>query len=209
MSQLYLSTEVLVIPTVDGKGATVDMKNIHKARARIHELAAMTRAKAGEFLAMLIRASREARDGRGLVKVHFGAWKKKLRKIRGEVILDRGPEKLKEKGLASTRSPAGSEDLRNALVDTDEKYDEAQDNLLKVEAALDHLENTVEELSMAYFSAQALIKGFEPSRSTSGGVGDDNPGELSEVERAQEFTKKYAVVSEDDYEGTGFGAPKI
>lgn len=209
MSELYLSTDVLVIPTVDGRGATVDMKKIHKASARIGELAYMTRAKSGEFLATFIRAVREARDARAMVKGQFGAWKKKLRRIKGEVVLDRGPDKLREKGLASARSPAGSEDLRNALVDTDEEYGDAQDKLLQVEAALDHLENAVEELSMAYFATQSLIKGFEPSRATSGGVGDDDVGARDDVEKAQDFVRSRSVTSEDDYAGTGFGPTKI
>ncbi len=207
-NQLYLSHEVLVVPCVVGKPLALDMKKIHKAESRLIELCAVTKAKAGELMYTLNEALSDARDNYALIKHQFGCWKQKLRTTRGLVILDRAQDLLKDKGLASTRSPAGSADLREAVVDTDPTYLDVTDKLLQVEAALDHVGNKVEKLKTAYFAVRDLTMGQDSKRSTSGGVGDDEPGALTGQERIEAFVKTLGPITEEDTE-SGFGTTKI
>lgn len=211
MSELYLSADVLVVPSVhdDTKPLSLDMKTIHKAEARIHELAFITKAKAGEFVAFMTQAHREARDHRAEVKREWGRWKQRLKTLRGLVVLDRAPTILKQKELASSRSPAGSEDLRDSVVNTDAEYIRAVDKTLQVEAAFDLLDTKVETLRMAYFSAHALTKDFESKRDLSGSAMSDDPAAPDQVEVVQNFVNKHSSSRSEDFDGTGFGPTKI
>lgn len=193
--ELYLSHEVLVVPTVDKAPLTLDMRKIHKARSRLVELCAINRTKAGDFLATVIEAKTQARDYVALVRYQVGRWKAKIKTIRGEIVLDKAPEMLKEKGLSSARSPAGSEDLRDSVVYTSSVHIEATEKLLQAEAALEYLETRVGELTEAYFSAQTIVSGPDPvAKLGEGGV------DLTPYEKAVEFASKY-----EEPQVNGFG----
>lgn len=196
--ELYLSHEVLVVPTVDPRPLSLDMRKIYKARARIIELVALTRAKAGDFLATVIEAKTQARDYQALVRYEVGRWKTRLKTVRGIVVLDKAPEMLKVKGLASSRSPAGSEDLRDSVVFTDSEYIATNEKLLQADAALEYLDTRVGELTEAYFSAQAIIAGPDPVSK----LNEANGHHQSAYEKAVDFARKYDI-EEETTEGFG------
>jgi hypothetical protein len=208
MSDLLLSKDALQVPSAAGKPHILDMRRIHKAEARLVELAALTRPKAGELLHTFIEAYGDARTHLAVLKQEFGASKQKLRQVRGVIVLDRVQDALKEKGLASARSPAGSEDLRDAVVNTDPDYLVAADRLNQVEAAMEHMDGKVKKLDMAYFAINGLIKLNDARQATSGGVGDDEPGAMSPQEKARAFVNQHATIKQENYDD-GFGAPKI
>jgi hypothetical protein len=205
---LLLSRDALTVPSSKGKPHVFDMRRIHKAEGRLIELANVTRLKAGELLYAVIDAFGEARNHLAVLRMEFGASKQKLRTIRGIIVLDRVQEVLKVKGLANTRSPAGSEDLRDGVVNTDPDYLEAADNLSQVEAAMEHMEGKVKKLEMAYFAINSLTKNQDAKKDTSGGVGDDNPGAFTQQEKVERFVNSVSTVKQEDYDGD-FGPPKL
>jgi hypothetical protein len=204
MVELLLSEEALVVPTSTSLALTFDMRKIHRAESRLIEMNGITKAKAGELLFCVIDAFGEAKEHYATLKGEFGRCKQKLRSIRGLIVLDKAPEELKSKGLSSARSPAGSEDLRDGVVNTNADYLKWSDVLIQVETAMDRMESKVEKLKMAYYAISDLIKGVEARKDTSGGVGDDSPGELSRTERSREFVEEQAIVNHPK----GFGTAK-
>lgn len=207
MSDLILNEDALVVPKVGGAPVVFDMRKIHRAEARLCELASITRPKAGELLHTFIDAWGDARDYLATLRGEFGRAKQKLRSVRGAIVLDEAAETLKAKGLASSRSPAGSEDLRDAVVNTSKSYLEATDLLAQIEAAVETMDGKTEKLKMAYFAVNKLIDGPAPNRDLSGGAGDDDPGSMSRHEKVEQFVKDTAR-SAGKYTG-GFGAPKL
>lgn len=209
MSDLLLSEDAFVVPTcVSGeKPHCFDMRKIHNAEARLIELSSITKEKAGELLACFIDAYDNARTFRAVLRGELIRAKQRVKSVAGRVTLDEAATILKEKGLLNTRSPAGSEDLRKAVVDTHADYIAAIDLQAQVEAALDHMDGKVEKMHMAYFSAQELQKGSSLSKHISGGVGDDD-SDLSASEKARVFAEEHSTVKKTSY-GGGFGAPRL
>jgi hypothetical protein len=208
MSDLLLSEDAFIVPTcvVGVKPHCFDMRKIHTAEARLVELSGVTKAKAGELLACFITAYDDARKFRAILRGELIRSKQRVKSVAGRVTLDEAASILKEKGLLNTRSPAGSEDLRKAVVDTHADYIAAVDLQAQVEASLDHMDGKVEKMHMAYFSVQELQKGPEMSKHISGGVGEDS--DLTSRERAQVFAEEHSTVKKVSY-SSGFGAPKF
>jgi hypothetical protein len=203
------ASDALVVPSCKGNSHVFDMRRILTAEARLVELSGLTKAKAGELLHTFINAHKDARAHLAVLRGEFIRSKQRLKEIRAIIVLDEAPEKLKECGLTSSRSPGGSEDLRDAVVNSTKKYQEAVDHLAMIEAVVADMEGRVETLRMAYFSANKLIDGFDGRRETSGGTGYNDVGEFTDEERVSEFIEKHSVVDNNSYSNSGFGAPKL
>ena len=194
-----------MVPSALGKPHCLDMRRIHKAEARLIELSGVTKDKAGELIYCFLESWGEARTYLAVLRQEFARSKQKLRTIRGIIVLDRAADLLASKGLASSRSPAGSEDLRDSVVNTDPDYLAAADVLAQVEAAVETMESKAEKLKMAYFAINKLIDGTGKV-DTSGGTGDDAPGSFSESEKVQKFIEENN--NSANYKKSGFGTPK-
>jgi hypothetical protein len=73
------------------------------------------------------------------------------------VILEVAPIMLQERGLATKKNPAGSEDLRNAVLGQDEEYLSLQDKVHMLEAAYEFLKSKAKGFEMAYSSAKKIF----------------------------------------------------
>ncbi len=211
MSELLLNAdEAFVVPSCTGRPHCFDMRRVFRAESRLIELSGLTKAKAGELLHCFIQAFDDAKTHLATLRGEHMRSKQKVRSVRAVVVLDKASKVLQEKGLASTRSPAGSEDLRSAVVDSNQDYLDAAEHFAQIEAAVEFMEGKVEVLKMAYFSTNKLSDSFEGRRDTSGGTGDDDLGAMTQSERVQEFVSKHATVDRESYQQTkGFGAPKL
>jgi hypothetical protein len=210
MDSLVLGADkALMFPAGNGtdRPLVFDLTGIFKAEGRLVELQAVTKAKAGELTYTFIVAWRDASDYWKRARAQLIRAKRALKEVRARVILDRSSSILKEKGLASSRSPAGSEGLRESVVSLDPEYQAVSDRVEQVEAASDFLETKVELFKMAYFSVDKLVDPSDRAhRDVSGGAGSDEPGVLTREERLEEFVREKAVVNPSHYRG-GFGAP--
>jgi hypothetical protein len=210
MSDLILSADkALVVPAADGQAPLVfDMREIFRAESRLIELNAVTRVKAGELLHTFITAWRDTKRLVARTRRQLVAAKRNVKEARATVIVDKLQEILKEKGLATPKSPSGSEDLRSSIVEKDPDYKAANAIQEEIEAALEWLEIQAETFKMAYFSVNKLIDPREAGASTSGGTGTDEPGTLTDDDRVEEFVNKVTTVDKKNY-SKGFGAPKF
>lgn len=173
----------LMAPTVSGSPLPLAFARIYKAESRIEEVAVVNAHKAPELLACFNMAFLELKEH--LVKLQLLKVDalKAANKRRSVVILDEVPRILREKGISSSRSPGGSEDQRQAILDQDEEYLKAKDRVDLLEAMEELLEGKVEGMEWAFTSVKKVLGNDNPWHHGSGLSKDRNlsaPSELPE-----------------------------
>jgi hypothetical protein len=135
----------------------IDLANVYKAESRIPEVAFVTPQKAPELLALFIDAYSSL--SKHLVALDFerSQAERAANKIRGIIMLDKIPGILAEKGLASSRSPLGSEDVRQAILDTDIEYTTALDKIDALSAGVELIKGKLKSVEMAYTSVKKIL----------------------------------------------------
>lgn len=210
MGEILDPKQALQFPAGDGgQDVVLDLRDMYTAKARLVELQAITRLKAGELLHTFIRAWSDTAKMAKLAERHLTRAKRKLKEVRAVVILDRVPDKLKERGWSTARSPVGSEDIRDSVVAIDADYQKASDRLEQIQAAVAFLDIEAETFKMAYFSINKLIDPHERVQNdTSGGLGESEPGAMTDSEKVEEFVTKHSIVKTQNYRA-GFGPAKL
>lgn len=172
----------LVCPRGHAGGApiVINMKTIVEAEARLFEVQRVTPATAPEQLAYWAEAKRRANDLYVMIAHQRAIAEREAEKTRGRVILDEAPAILKAKGLISDRSPAGSEDLRKAVLATHHEYQEALERVDYLEAVAAWIKGKVDSFTAAYFDVKDHREAARNPmpKNLSGGVDHDaEPGE--------------------------------
>lgn len=149
---------VIAQPNKPVERLDINLEEWAKAEARLAEQASVTAAKAPELMAFFNRQVLEL--DRVLSKLEF-AYQVALReaeKQRSQVLLDRAPTMLRERGLVTGKNPLGSEDLRNAILAQDADYQQALDDADFAKAIK----------ALMKGKADAFLRGFQAVRSTHG-----------------------------------------
>ena len=141
----------------DGPIKKMEVTDIEEGERRIPEVAFVNHQRAPELLAAFNVAYLVA--ARVLTQLEYEHVQAKiiLGDIRGIILLDRAAGVLAAKGLTSDRNPAGSMELRQAVVDTDKEYRAQQDICNQLACARDLFENKKKGLEMAYTSVKKII----------------------------------------------------
>lgn len=156
---MNITEKIITIP----RGVTglapleIDLTNVYRAEGRIPEVAFVTPQKAPELLAVFIDAY--ASLAKHIVAVDFerSQAERAANKLRAIILLDKVPTILKDKGLTSARSPSGSEDLRKAILDSDEEYTSALDKIDQLNALVELIKGKSRSVEMAYTSVKKII----------------------------------------------------
>jgi len=202
---ILLNSDALLVPAGDGVSdpLVLDMTEIYKADTRLCELASVTQMKAGELASAFITAWGKASSYRVKVSTQFARAKHRVRQVKAIIVLDKSTDILKAKGLLKTGAPAGSADLREAVVDSDPDYSAAVMRLAEIEAINEMMEIKAERFKMAYFTLNKLIGGHDANKETSGGAGSDDVGSYSDQEKATQFAQEHAFKPETYSKGFG------
>lgn len=147
----------IMVPRPDGTSVALDMGEIYQAEARVKEVAIVNAHKAPELLAVFNMAFLTLNDHLRKLEMCLNEADKKARQIRSVIILDKVPEILKAKGLASARSPGGSEDQRQAVLDADADYTAARDRVELIRCMIELLKGKRQAFEMAYTSIKKLL----------------------------------------------------
>lgn len=134
-----------------------DITDVQIAESRMFEVAAVTAHKANELLALFNNAFLET--GKALAQARYQHVKAEqaISRRRAVIITDILPAKLVEKGLASARSPLGSEDIRNAFIEQDEAFIAMSDRRDKIKAIMELLETKKKAFENAYTSVKKIL----------------------------------------------------
>lgn len=140
-----------------GKPIQVDLKSIVEAERRIEDIATVTTMKAPELLYTFNKAWKDLHEVVTRVKTEKTIAEIEMARVKGELILDHVPQVLKDKGLWRASSPAGSEDLRQAVLDTTPAYLEIQEKVNQINGAYEFLKGKLDSFRMAYESVKKIL----------------------------------------------------
>lgn len=135
----------------------LDMGKVYAIEQRIAEVAFVTPHKAPELLARFNEAFLDLTRHIPVVKYEQLQAKREANKRRSIVLLDLVPDLLQAKGLATAKSPAGSEDLRKAILDADDEYQDLLRRGEQLDAIVELLEGKLKAIEMAYTSVKKII----------------------------------------------------
>lgn len=131
----------------------------------MHELAFANTNTAKELAATFWDAHSRLARIYGEVSRELASTEVALKKRKAVLTLDVIPDKAKEKGLTSSRSPTGSEDIREAFYYTDDEFVAIKESLGALEAVKEMLEIKLTSLRGAAETAKRMIGEWSPDKS--------------------------------------------
>ncbi len=143
-----------------------ELTDLIKAEQRKSEISYVNKETGPELLMTFNESYCSAKRMMNQVNVEYLQAKKYADQRRAVVILDVVPEVLKAKGLASARSPGGSEDLRKAVLDLDTEHTALCDKVQALEAAYEFLNIKAKGFEMAYHAVKKIFDPFTTSLGT-------------------------------------------
>lgn len=147
------SQNVLLCPRAQ-KGLApipIEIAEIRAIEDRVKEVAFVTPTKAPELLARFNEGYLFLHRQISVLEYEHVQAEREANKVRAVVLLDRVPGVLKEKGLTS------SVDLRNAVLDQDEEYQDACDRANQIRCVVELLKGKMKGLEMAYSSVKKIM----------------------------------------------------
>ncbi|CAB4127291.1 hypothetical protein UFOVP75_123 [uncultured Caudovirales phage] len=160
MSELVTSSKSeLVVPAGNPEKPVLKMAvdYIRRAESRIGEIASMTPLKAPELLATFNQAWMDATRFATMLEAQKVEAQRNVDKVRSVILIDKIPGILLAKNLATPKSPMGSEDVRNAIIDVDVDYNAAIDRYNTIVCYLDLMKGKAKGLEMAYTSVKRIL----------------------------------------------------
>lgn len=163
------TNNTLIVPKADGSSLSFDLNPIIELEKRKKELSYVNKETAPELMYVFNEGFAEVSKMSIRVYQEYEKMYQKSRERRARVILDVAPEELKKRNLLSSRSPAGSEDLRDAVLDLDAEYNELLEKTSALKAAYQFLKIKAKSMEMAY---QAIKKIIDPNATGGGYISD-------------------------------------
>jgi len=152
------STSLIIPSGTPGLGAlTLDLSKVYEAESLLPEVAAVTVEKAGYLMAVFNESYNELIKTIRTVDLECARSKIILNKIRSRIILDEAKDILKAKGLAKDSNPAGSEDLRRAVLEANEEYIQALDRLNFLDITSEFLRGKLKVMDNGYTAVKKLL----------------------------------------------------
>lgn len=174
MASDILIQDTLVIPAAPAIGVTkqiIDLGSIIRLESRLDEVAIITREKGPELLAAFNHATLDCSRLVANIQCRYNKAQRAAAQRAAIVRLDEAKERLTAKGLVSPKSPVGSEDLRDAVVVSDNQYNELLDYCDFLKAALTLVQGKLKAFERAYFSVHKILS---PNQNDNLGLGTDH-----------------------------------
>ncbi|NDD84296.1 hypothetical protein EBZ38_08505 [bacterium] len=153
MSSILQSKTAIVCPS--GKNTNqpliIDLTLIHEVEQRIQEVAFVTSQKAPELMARFNEAFLVLTEYLPKVDYQKLVAQREADKRKSVVLLDEATKILKEKGLSS------SADLRKAVLDSDEQYQELCDRVHQISCIYEQLDGKKKAIEMAYTATKKVL----------------------------------------------------
>lgn len=169
---MNITNNELTYEVPSGQTISVDMTQLNNAVQRIVEVQLVTKTKAPELLSTYNVAWRDAAEAMAIGRAAHIQAVRAADRIKAIILLDKAPKILLEKGLATTKSPGGSEHLRQAVLDLDEEYQKAVELADKIECVIELLSGKRKAVEMAFTSVKKILGegdvGYSDMRYSSG-----------------------------------------
>jgi hypothetical protein len=135
----------------------IDLAVLEEAERRMHEVASVTKFKAQELLDLFNHAHLAASRARAVFLRASQKAESALEALAADIALNRAPAILKEKGLVSPRSPGGSEDLRQSVVQADPEYREMREQIIDLKAGVETFSVRARAMEKAFSAVKAVF----------------------------------------------------
>ncbi len=142
---------VPVVPSSSGAELSIPLQRILVAEHRAEEISFITPGKAPELLTIFNRAYLDASDAYSKLRYERDRAEDEVAKIKAEILLDRVPDILKAKNIAS------SADVRQAIIDSDPDYRNARERVSFIEASLEYVKGKMKFLENSYTSIKKIM----------------------------------------------------
>jgi hypothetical protein len=136
---------------------SLDMTSIHMAATRIGEVAIVNSHKAPELLALFNVAYLDIGRYVCLVEFEYESAISRLGQIKSVILLDRMIDILREKGLSTPKNPMGSEDIRQAVFDSDPEYKRISELIYNLKCYRSMLVEQKKGFEMAFTSVKKIM----------------------------------------------------
>lgn len=164
----------------------LDMTSLRQAELRQQEVAGTNSVRAPELLAVFNRAFLEARRYLARLQYEYDIAERQLSEARAVFLIDKLPELLAAKGLATARSPLGSEDLRQAFLDRDPDYKKYQNLLANIRCYMSLVEVLGDSFENSYNSVKKLV-GSDSSSAYRPNPNLPQPSPIADVTPSDDF----------------------
>lgn len=163
------------------------MEPVYRAERRIDEIAITNVHKAPELSSCFLKAFSVLVDHLNVINKELVKAENAVSMAKAVVMLDRAPEILKAKGLVSSKSPSGSEDLRNAVLVLDKDYQFALDVYQELEAYYELIKTKKDTMDKAYMAVRKIMGEVERADTSHTSFSphelDDDFSEMSDIKR--------------------------
>ncbi len=134
-----------------------DMELARVAEARVRDISYVKPDTAPELLALFNEAYIVVARYCAQLEYEYQRANSQLERRSAVVLLDEVPAKINEKGLGNTRSPLGSEDIRNAFIQKDEEYQQILESIASLKATKELMYMKLKAFDMAYTSIKKIL----------------------------------------------------
>jgi len=141
--------------SMDSSPLSLDMSRIYQAERRLHDLAIVTPGNAPEFMGEMNASAHITMNHVSEITRELIFARQALDRRKAVVILEVLPEKLislKDRGIKA------NEDIREAILATDNEYMGLRDRVECLEAASIHLDNKVKSFVRAFNAARSIME---------------------------------------------------
>jgi hypothetical protein len=140
-----------------GENLALEVGYILWAEGRKPEVAIVNAQRAAELLYVFNRAFLDLTRCIAKLECALDRAKRHSNRQRSIVLLERAPLVLRERGLTSPRSPCGSEDQRQAVLDADIDYLAAQETVSTLQGYLTIFRGKLKATEQDYLSVKRLV----------------------------------------------------
>lgn len=156
---MFEASKLLVCPSGDPNRTSLkfEMAEVLQVEARINEVAYVTPEKAPELLSTFNRTFLDLTRKISLVELERQKAVREANKRKSVVILDEAPRILREKNLTKDSNPAGSADLREAVLNNDDPYLNLLERVDQISAIHELLRGKLKAIEMAYTSVKKIL----------------------------------------------------
>ena len=160
----------------------IDLSEWAIREARIQEVAVVTSEKTAELLSTYNQDCLDLDSIVNKLELEVQLATRAAEGVKATILLDKVPTILAAKKLATAKNPMGSEDLRNAILGTDQEYQDALQKVDMLKALTKLMRGKRDAFERAWRSVRAIAsdRTFTPSltinsgpSTTAGGIGSE------------------------------------
>ncbi len=135
----------------------IDFSFLVDGERRIDEVAIATKFKGSELMNLFNQAHLAAQKARSTLYARVQALEVTCDALAATIALEKAPAYLKERGLVSARSPGGSEDQRQAVVNSDPDYIAMRKRILNLKAGVEEYSIRARSMERCFSAVKCIF----------------------------------------------------